>query len=243
MENSENTFEPIVLFEDNHLLVVVKPQNMPSQADSSGDPDFLNLLKAYVKEKYNKEGEAWLGLVHRLDRPTGGVMIFARTSKAASRLAEQMKDGTFKKKYLAVSVGIPKERSAQLNDYLVKDEATNTVRVTPAKVEGAKLAQLQYKVLETADKIALLDIKLMTGRPHQIRAQLKHMMTPVFGDVKYGGDTLAKGHNLALWAYELEVKHPVKGDTMIFKVFPPLDRVPWKHFQVEKYINTVRPIN
>lgn len=230
-----------VLYEDNHIVVVLKPQNVPTQADSSGDPDLLSMVKEYVKQKYNKPGNAFIGLVHRLDRPTGGVMVFARTSKAAQRLCEQIQAGDFEKKYLAVTVGCPRWPQSRLSDWLVKDEANNMVRVAPARVEGAKLAELDYKVVETADKISLLDIKLLTGRSHQARVQLSNMGTPIFGDAKYGGDTLAKGHNLALWAYQITFSHPTTKQTMVFKVFPPTENTPWKYFAIEKHINVVRP--
>ena len=127
-----------VLYEDNQIIVVVKPQNVPVQADSSGDDDLLSAVKRYIKEKYSKPGEAYIGLVHRLDRPTGGVMVFARTSKAAARLQEQMKNGLFEKKYLAVTVGTPRDRQGRLSQYLVKDEKNNMVRVVPTALEGAK---------------------------------------------------------------------------------------------------------
>ncbi len=230
-----------VLYEDNHIIVVVKPQNMPTQADSSGDLDLLSLVKNYIKEKYNKPGEAYVGLVHRLDRPTGGVMVFARTSKAAARLQEQMKEGSFEKKYLAVTVGIPRIRQSRLSQYLLKDEKTNTVKVVPAAIEGAKKAELDYKVLESAVKVALLDIKLITGRSHQARVQLQSMGTPIFGDVRYGGDSLAKGHNLALWAYELRFYHPVNKNPFVFKVFPPTEDVPWNVFSIDSHINVSKP--
>lgn len=231
----------IILYEDNHLIVVVKPQNVPTQADSTGDKDLLTMIKDYLKEKYNKPGNAYAGLVHRLDRPTGGVMVFAKTSKAAGRLCEQIQSGEFEKKYLAVTVGTPRDRQQRLVNYLVKDEANNVVRIVPSKVEGAKKAELDYKVLEAQQQIALLDIRLITGRSHQARVQCAGLGTPIFGDVKYGGDTLAKGHNLALWAYELRFSHPVTAQTMVFKVFPPTDKTPWKYFAIEKYINVSRP--
>ena len=233
--------EPIILYEDNQIIVAVKPQNVPTQADSSGDPDFLNIIKNYVKVKYNKAGNAFIGLVHRLDRPTGGVMVFARNSKSAERLNKQIEQGELEKKYLAVTVGTPRDMRARLSDWLVKDEKANIVKVVPARVDGAKFAELDYRVLEYNDNIALLDINLYTGRSHQIRTQLSNIGNPVFGDAKYGGDTLAKGHNLALWAYQLSFTHPTAKNTMVFKVFPPLEKTPWKFFQTEKYINTVKP--
>ena len=230
-----------ILYEDNHLIVVLKPQNVPSQGDSTGDKDLLSMVKDYIKETYDKKGEAFAGLVHRLDRPTGGVMVFAKTSKAAARLSEQIKDGSFEKRYLSVVVGTPRDRQARLSDYLFKDEKNNTVKVVPAAIEGAKRAELVYKVLETTPKLTLVDIKLLTGRSHQARVQMQHIGTPIFGDVRYGGDTLAKGHNLALWAYELRFYHPVTKLPMVFVAYPPLDKTPWKFFEIERHVNVVAP--
>lgn len=230
-----------ILYEDNHLIVVLKPQNVPSQGDSTGDKDLLSMVKDYIKETYDKKGEAFAGLVHRLDRPTGGVMVFAKTSKAAARLSEQIKDGSFEKRYLAVVVCTPRDRQARLSDYLFKDEKNNTVKVVPAAIEGAKRAELVYKVLETTPKLTLVDIKLLTGRSHQARVQMQHIGTPIFGDVRYGGDTLAKGHNLALWAYELRFYHPVTKLPMVFVAYPPLDKTPWKFFEIERHVNVVAP--
>lgn len=230
-----------ILYEDNHLIVVVKPQNVPTQADSSGDPDLLNTVKAYVKEKYNKPGNVYVGLVHRLDRPTGGVMVFAKTSKAASRLCEQIQSGAFEKKYLAATVGTPRDRAGRLENWLVKDAAANTVKIVPARVsDEAKKAVLDYKVLEEIPKLALLDVRLVTGRSHQARVQLAGLGTPIFGDARYGG-AIVPGHNLALWAYELRFKHPTSDRTLVFKVFPPTEKEPWKRFRIDKFINVSRP--
>lgn len=233
--------ELTVLYEDNHLLVVLKPQNMPTQGDESGDNDLLSLVKKYVKEKYDKPGEAFVGLVHRLDRPTGGVMVFAKTSKAASRLSEQLRDGSLEKRYLAVVVGVPRDRQARLTNYLKKDEKNNIVTVVPAAIEGAKRAELAYKVVELEPRLSLVDIKLFTGRSHQIRVQMQHIGTPVFGDVKYGGTALAKGHNLALWAYELRLYHPVTKQPMVFVAYPPQEKTPWNLFNIERHVSVVAP--
>ena len=237
MEKQELT----VLYEDNQIIVVLKPQNVPTQADSSKDIDLLTMVKDYVKKKYNKEGEAFIGLVHRLDRPTGGVMVFARNSKSASRLAEQLKDGSFEKKYLAVLVGTPRDRKARLVNYLVKDEKNNMVKTVPAKIEGAKRAELDYTVLDEDQDISLVDIKLLTGRSHQARVQMQKIGHPIFGDARYGGDGLAKGHNLALWAYELRFYHPVSKMPMVFVAYPPADKIPWKFFPIERYVGVVAP--
>lgn len=230
-----------VLYEDNHIIVVVKPQNVPTQGDSSKDESLLDMVKAYVKEKENKPGEAFIGLVHRLDRPTGGVMVFAKTSKAASRLSEQLKDGRIEKHYFAVTVGTPKERSGRAENWLVKDEKNNVVKVVPAAIEGAKKAILDYKVLDNNTKVSLVNVKLITGRSHQARVQLKALGTPIFGDVKYGGDTLAKGHNLALWAYSLRFYHPTTKEPFVFKVSPPQEKTPWNCFNLDQYVNVLRP--
>ncbi len=236
------TYEELnVLYEDNHIIVVVKPQNVPSQEDSSKDADLLSIVKEYIKVKYNKPGNAFVGLVHRLDRPTGGVMVFARTSKAAERLCESMREGDFDKKYLAVTIGTPVQSKALITHYLMKDEKNNTVTAVAASTFGAKKCELIYKVLEVNDKIALVGIELLTGRSHQARVQLSSINHPIFGDAKYGGDILAKGYNLALWAYELRFPHPVTKQQMIFKVFPPVDDTPWKYFAIERHIPVGRP--
>ena len=229
----------IVLHEDNHIIVVVKPQNIPTQADSSEDTDLLTMVKEYVKDKYNKPGDAYIGLVHRLDRPTGGVMVFARTSKAAARLCEQIQNGDFEKKYLAVTVGHLRDRRGRLENYLIKDEAANMVKIAPALIPGSKKAILDYNTLEVNGKYSLVDIKLITGRSHQARVQMMGQGCPLYGDVKYGGG-LSKERKLALWSYSLRFLHPVTQQIMVFKVFPP-EETPWKYFAVDKYINVVKP--
>lgn len=230
-----------ILHEDNHIIVVLKPQGVPSQSDKTGDKDMLTLIKELIKERDNKPGNVYTGLVHRLDRPTGGVMVFAKTSKAAARLCEDIKAGEVSKKYLAVVVGEPRERTARLRHFLVKDSGNNFVTAHIAKRPESKEAILDYKALEYADRITLLEVKLITGRSHQARVQLAKINCPIFGDTKYGGDTLAKGHSLALWAYELAFEHPVKKDTMVFKVYPPTDIAPWKYFDLEKHIKIEVP--
>ncbi len=212
-----------ILYEDNHLLVVEKPVNMPVQADASHDPDLLTALKAYVKEKYQKPGDVYLGLVHRLDRPVGGVMVFARTSKAAQRLASQFSGHTAAKRYAAIVRGTPLPQ-AKLTDYLVKDEAANQTAVVSADTPGAKLARLSYRTLARDADTALLDVELYTGRPHQIRVQLSHAGLPVVGDMRYGTD--APGTQIRLWAYALSLQHPTLGETMIFYSIPPWTEYP-----------------
>ena len=162
-----------VLYEDNHVIVVNKPQNIPSQADSSEDEDMLSIVKNYIKVKENKPGNVYLGLVHRLDRPTGGVMVFAKSSKAASRLSEQFKTDEVHKTYYAVVVGTPKEKTKRLVHYLKKDPRENKVTVVPQFTEGAKYAELVYEVLESKGGYSLVKVDLVTGRSHQIRVQMK----------------------------------------------------------------------
>lgn len=224
-----------VLHEDNSVLVVVKPQNIPSQADKSGDLDLLTRLKSYIKEKYNKPGNVYLGLVHRLDRPTGGVMVFAKNSKSAERLSKQIVDGEMTKQYLTTVVGCPKEKSATLVNYLKKNALTNNVYVATFGDHDAKRAELSYTVLETNGVVSLCKVQLGTGRSHQIRVQMSAIGCPVFGDVRYGGDSLAKGCNLALWAYRLEFNHPVSGKRMVFVAYPPVVK-PWTSFDMAKYL-------
>ena len=222
-----------VVYEDNHIIVVIKPQNIPTQEDESHDKDLLTMVKEYIKVKENKSGNVFVGLVHRLDRPTGGIMVFAKTSKAASRLTQEMHTGDFKKRYLTVVVGKPREKRAKLVNYLLKNARTNTVQVVPELTTNAKRAELDYIVLDEKEKVSLLDVNLTTGRSHQIRVQLKNIGCPVYGDVKYGGDKLAKGHNLALWAYELKFVHPTTKENMTFKCYPPEDITPWNVFNLD----------
>ncbi len=223
-----------VLHEDNSVLVVVKPQNIPSQADASGDLDLLTLLKQYIKDKYNKPGNVYLGLVHRLDRPTGGVMVFAKNSKAAERLSKQIAEGEMTKQYLATVVGSPREKKGTLVNYLKKNALTNNVYVATFGDHDAKRAELSYEVLETQDRLSLVKVQLGTGRSHQIRVQFSAISCPVFGDVRYGGD-ITKGCNLALWAYRLEFDHPVTKEHMVFVAYPPVAE-PWKRFDLPKYV-------
>ncbi len=208
-----------VLYEDNHLLVVEKPVNLPVQADLSGDEDLLTLLKAYVKRRYDKPGEAYLGLVHRLDRPVGGVMVFARTSKAAARLSEQFRTREARKRYVAVVRGTPRPE-ALLTDWLYKDETTFSSRAVAPNTEGAKEARLRYDLLAQDEGRALLDVELFTGRPHQIRVQLANAGLPIEGDQRYA--PLARpGVQIRLWAYALTLTHPTLREPMTFFCAPP----------------------
>ena len=213
-----------VLYEDNHLLVVEKPANVPVQADASGDEDLLTACKGYIKEKYAKPGEVYLGLVHRLDRPVGGVMVFARTSKAAARLTEQFSAHRARKRYAAIVEGsAPGE--GRLADFLWKDERTNTTSVVPEGTPGAKLAKLSFRTLAREGDLSLLDVDLQTGRPHQIRVQLSHAGFPIHGDQRYN-PAAQVGEQIQLWAYALTIVHPTLKEEMTFYALPPFGEFP-----------------
>lgn len=218
-----------VLYEDNHIIVVEKPVNIPAQADSSGDSDMLTLIKSYIKQKYNKPGDVFLGLVHRLDRPVGGVMVFARTSKAASRLAPQFASHKAKKRYAAIVTGSPKAY-ARLEDYIRKDESTLSALICPPSAPGAKNAALEYYRLTERGELALLDVSLFTGRHHQIRAQLANAGNPIWGDQRYNPAAKA-GQQVALWAYSLTIEHPTLKQEMTFTL--PPHGAAWKPFETE----------
>ena len=233
-----------ILYEDNHIIVIDKPQNIPVQADISGDKDVLNMIKDYIKVKYSKPGEAYVGLVHRLDRPTGGVMVFAKTSKAAARLSESMKEGDFDKRYFAVVCSEPRVKQDRLVHYLKKNPATNVVMPVPQLTEGAKRAVLNYKIIGSERKgVSLAQVDLDTGRSHQIRVQMSTIGCPVFGDVKYGGDKIAKGYNLSLYAVSLKFTHPVTKQRMVFIAYPPMEEMPWRLFEteIEKNLAIAKP--
>ena len=196
---------PDILYEDNHVLVAVKPPNMLSQADNTGDTDILSWLKQDLKVRYNKPGAVYLGLVHRLDRPVGGLMVFARTSKAAARLSAQMREHRMGRQYLCV-VQDKLADSFTLNDYLIKDERLNRVTVCDADVKGAQLAILRGRTLARREGYALTAIVLDTGRNHQIRVQLANVGAPLWGDTRDGEGI--PGQQIALWGYKLVFEHP-----------------------------------
>jgi 23S rRNA pseudouridine1911/1915/1917 synthase len=218
-----------ILYEDNHLLVVEKPVNIPSQEDQSGDKDMLTLLKEDLKIRYNKPGNVYLGLVHRLDRPVGGAMVFAKTSKAAARLSEAIRTHTFKKTYLAIIHGIPSKLHGHLVHWLLKDERSNTVRVVPKGTSGSKEAILDYKVLANKEGYSLVEVNLHTGRPHQIRVQLATIGHPLYGDQKYGAKLNVPGQQIALWSSSITVSHPTTKELMKFTSSPPSHGV-WSKF-------------
>ena len=216
-----------VIYEDNHIIVVEKPVNIPSQGDKTGDVDMLTIIKEYLKEKYNKPGNVYLGLIHRLDRPVGGVMVFAKTSKAAARLSEQVRDKVFKKQYLVIANGKFDKETGVLSDYLLKNERKNMSRVVPEGTKNSKYAELDYEVLKYDEELNLsvLKINLHTGRHHQIRVQLSSRNHSIYGDQKYGGR--GHGKQICLWAYELTINHPITKEEMTFKSIPKMEKS-WK---------------
>lgn len=218
-----------ILFEDNHLLVVEKPVNVLSQEDHTGDPDMLTLLKEDLKRRYEKPGNVFLGLVHRLDRPVGGVMVFAKTSKAASRLSEQIRARSFEKYYLAVIHGKPKKNKALLKHFISKDEKSNTVFASDTPSEGYKEVLLDYEVKGSADSLSLVWVHLHTGRPHQIRVQFAQIGHALYGDQKYGAKQTQAGEQIALWSCEIHIQHPTQKTNMRFESRPP-KVYPWNLF-------------
>jgi len=209
-----------VIYEDNHIIVVEKIPNIPSQADKTNDIDMLTIVKKYIKEKYNKPGEVYLGLVHRLDRPTGGVMVFARTSKAASRLSEQIREKQMHKKYLCIVDGKMENTKGSMKDFLLKNEKTNTSKVVKEGTKNAKEAILDYEVVKYNEEInmSVVKVDLHTGRHHQIRVQFSSRGHSLSGDQKYG--TRGRGKGLALWAYSLSFLHPITKERIEFEDYP-----------------------
>lgn len=212
-----------ILYEDNHIIVVEKKINIPVQEDDSKDLDLLSIIKKYLKDKYNKPGNVYLGLIHRLDRPVGGVMVFAKTSKAASRLSEQVRTHKMCKKYYAVVEG-NLEKKATLKDRLLKDRRSNIVKVD----RNGKDAELSYEVISRRNNLNLVDIDLKTGRSHQIRVQFSSRNNPLYGDQKYNKKALV-GEQIALFAYSLSFYHPITKELMTFKLQLP-NRYPFNLF-------------
>mgnify|MGYP001772205007 FL=1 len=215
MEDGKVMSKLNVLYEDNHVIVVEKPINVLSQGDATGDKDLLTMVKEYVKIKYNKPGNVYIGLVHRLDRPVGGVMVFARSSKAASRLNKEQLEHGFSKKYLVVVNGILKEKHGQFVDKLLKLNDGNTIVSNKGKE-----AILNYEVLKEnlSTKHSLVSVKLVTGRHHQIRVQFASRGHALCGDQRYGKQDNTQ---LALFAYELSFTHPISKEKMTFKLDMP----------------------
>jgi 23S rRNA pseudouridine1911/1915/1917 synthase len=224
---------PEIIFEDNHVLVAVKPAGVLSQADGSDAPDILNILKDYIKVKYDKPGNVYLGLLHRLDRNVEGIMVFAKTSKAASRISEQIRKHEVNKRYRAIVNGTFKNKEGRMSYYLLKDKKNNVTSVfdkDPGRGD-AKLSSLSYKVTGEAEfngkKVSITDIDLETGRSHQIRAFMSHEGHPLLGDFKYN-DRTYKG-DICLQSYLIGFKHPISGEYKEYTL-PMKDQGPWEIF-------------
>jgi 23S rRNA pseudouridine1911/1915/1917 synthase len=219
-----------ILFEDNHILIVNKLPSEIVQGDKTGDVSLLDDVKSYIKVKYNKPGEVFAGLVHRIDRPVSGAVVFAKTSKALSRLTVMIKDRDFAKNYLAIVKIRPKMDEAQLENYLLKNEEKNKSFIVRSDQKGAKLARLNYRLIASSDNFHLLEIELLTGRHHQIRAQLSAIGCPIKGDLKYGYDRSNDDGSICLHAWKISFEHPVKKE-MIRIQAPAPKGVPWKFFE------------
>ncbi|MCH5247142.1 MAG: RNA pseudouridine synthase [Muribaculaceae bacterium] len=216
-----------IVYEDNHLLVVDKSPGEIVQGDKTGDKPLLETLKDYLKEKYNKPGNVFLGLVHRLDRPVGGLVIFAKTSKALSRLNEMLRKGEIKKKYYAITRNRPPKETDELVSYLVSREKNNKTYLSTQENSDAKEARLIYKLVNSSDNYYLLEIELLTGRKHQIRVQLSSIGVPIRGDLKYGDKRSNHDGSISLLSHQLDFIHPVSKQAMHFKVDCPDDNL-WK---------------
>jgi len=227
--SKDKNLQPQVLYEDNHIIIVNKRPSEIVQGDKTGDEPLSERVKEYIKKKYKKPGDVFLGVVHRLDRPVSGIVIFARTSKALTRLNEMLREKQIKKTYWAVSANLPREESEHLTHYLVKDEKKNKSHVTKEGKKGAKKAELFYTHIKGSDKYHLMEVELQTGRHHQIRAQLAHMGCPIRGDVKYGAQRTNKDASIHLHARKIEFLHPVKKEIIQLIADPPDDPL-WNYF-------------
>ena len=220
-----------VFYEDNHLLVVYKPAGLIMQRDHKNKANLLDLTKIWIKHRYGKPGNVFVGMVHRLDGPVAGVVVLARTSKAASRLSAQIREGGFEKRYLAVVQGHPSSDQAYLKNDLIRDGRKSRIVTGPAK--GSQTASLQYRKLASSEHTSLLDIHLETGRRHQIRVQLAHLGCPVLGDVNYGAATSMPHGRIALLARYLAFDHPTQKQRMTFRT-PAPEGWPWPCWEEEK---------
>lgn len=216
-----------VLYEDKDILVCIKPMGVPSQGDKTRDVDMVTLVKKYIFEKEQTEGEPYVGLVHRLDRPVGGIMVFSRNQEAAADLSGQMLDGVFHKSYQAVLTGELSEEAGQMTDYLLRDGKTNTSKVVKKGTKGAKKAELEYEVLDMIETdqgiFSYVLIDLITGRHHQIRVQCASRGVGIYGDTKYNPlfqNVKKKYKQIGLYATRIEFEHPVTGEPMVFKTEP-----------------------
>lgn len=219
-----------VLYEDNHLIIVNKHSGQLSQGDKSQDPPLSDLVKDYIKVKYKKEGDVFLGIIHRLDRPVSGVIIYARTSKALERMNLLFKENQIQKTYWAVVGKYPKKEEDTLIHWLTKDKETNKAKAAKGDVPGGKKAELSYTLIQSFKGKSILEVKPKTGRPHQIRAQLASIKLPIVNDLKYGYPDSNNPQRIYLHAREIEFIHPVKKEVIrIVAPLPKNDEI-WMHF-------------
>lgn len=222
--------EDRILFEDNHLLIVNKLPSEIVQGDKTGDVCLLDDVKSYIKDTYNKPGNVYAGLVHRIDRPVSGAVIFAKTSKALSRMTIKVKEREFSKTYLAVVKNKPPKDEDELSHFMIKNEAQNKSYIVDSKTKGAKLAQLRYRVVGTSESYYLLEVELITGRHHQIRAQLAHIGCPIKGDLKYGFPRSNADASISLHAYRIRFEHPTLKKPIDI-IAPRPGGMPWDAFE------------
>ncbi len=218
-----------IIFEDNHLLVINKDAGVLVQGDKTGDTPLSDLAKAYVKEKYQKPGEVFMGVIHRIDRPVSGLVLMARTSKALERMNEQFKNRAIEKKYLAVVRNSPPANAGNLVHWLIKNPETNVTKAYEKEVPNSMRSELNYKLIGELDGFYLLDVNPITGRPHQIRVQLASMNCPIVGDNKYGYPRGNKDKSICLHAHQVKFMHPVKKEEMQLFAALPLDPF-WQKF-------------
>ncbi|WP_058486119.1 RluA family pseudouridine synthase [Defluviitalea phaphyphila] len=228
-----------IIYEDSYIMVVEKPPKIPSQRDKTGNIDMLSLIKNYLKEKYPRAKNPYIGLIHRLDRPVGGLMVFAKTKQANAKLSKQIQDREFKKEYLVVICGKPEQEKGELVDYLIKNQRRNISKVVSKETKGAKEAILEYELVDSMNVeeeiLSLIKVNLKTGRHHQIRVQLSNAGLPIWGDTKYNDFFKNKKgwFQIALWAFRLDFFHPKTNKLCSFKLNPK--GYPFELFNIEKY--------
>jgi 23S rRNA pseudouridine1911/1915/1917 synthase len=231
--NNQNQEGLTVIYEDNHIIAVNKPVGALVHGDETGDATLADAVKHYIKLRYGKPGDVFLGVIHRLDRPVSGVVIFARTSKALTRMNELMKQKAIQKKYLAIVQDRPDPFTATITHYLIKDETHNTVRAYSSKRAGAKESTLTYSLEAELDAKILLHVNPHTGRSHQIRCQLSKIGCPIVGDLKYGADYPLDDKSIALHCLEMSFVHPVKNELVVINADAP-NTMPWRSFSIGK---------
>ncbi len=218
-----------ILYEDNHIIAVNKKPSQIVQEDKTGDKPLIEFVKDYIKVKYNKPGEVFLGVIHRIDRPVSGVVVFARTSKAQARLNEMLKTREIKKKYLAIVKNRPPKDSDNIKNYIFRNTKQNKSYIYQKEVKDSQLAELNYKLLGSSDNYHLLEIDLITGRHHQIRAQLSSIGCSIKGDLKYGSPRSNEDASICLHSYTMDFIHPIKKEQLIITAPPPQNSL-WNYF-------------